>query len=103
MYADEKAPGEAKVGTPSLAGFVAWLETKDPEQAYNLYDATLCAYGQYYRSVGANPTPLFTCIARDLGLASETRAHQIAAGMTDDRSNWTFGHALTRARVALGR
>ena len=38
--------------TLSLEGFIAWLETKDPEERYDWLSFNTCACGQYLRSLG---------------------------------------------------
>ena len=98
MYADEKSPGEAKVGTPSLAGFVAWLETKDPHEWYDLYISRECAYGQFYRDLGRSYEVSFSSIGPDLGL-TRMQAHDVVHG--EGRHEWTYGAALKRARTLL--
>lgn len=37
---------------PSLEGFIAWLETKPPEEEYNWRNDKECAVGQYAQSLG---------------------------------------------------
>jgi hypothetical protein len=50
MLYDPKWEVKAK---PSLAGFIAWLETKDPKARYNYMDCTgLCPVDQYFTSIG---------------------------------------------------
>lgn len=46
---------EVKTKRPSLAGFIAWLETKNPDENYDYGDTERCALGQYYRSLGREP------------------------------------------------
>jgi hypothetical protein len=44
---------EVKTKKPSLAGFIAWLETKNPRERYNFQNCDgHCAVDQYYASVG---------------------------------------------------
>jgi hypothetical protein len=46
-------PMEDRVATPaplvhpSLDGFIAWLETKNPKETYNWHNCDNCAVGQY--------------------------------------------------------
>jgi hypothetical protein len=37
---------------PSLEDFIAWLESKDPNESYNWIHASTCACGQYATSIG---------------------------------------------------
>jgi hypothetical protein len=100
LYDPDQHKAPPATAEPSLAGFAAWCEAKDPQESYNLYDATLCAYGQYFRSVGRDPIAQFSLIGSALGVPS-TVAHGVVAGATDDKANWTFGQAARRARAAL--
>jgi hypothetical protein len=50
MYLETKRGGE--VGQPSLQGFIAWLETQDPEQQYQWSCSGECACAQYARHLG---------------------------------------------------
>jgi hypothetical protein len=44
---------EVKTKKPSLAGFIAWLETKNPRARYNFMDCYgLCPVDQYFTSIG---------------------------------------------------
>lgn len=94
MFVETKAPGETPVKqNPSLEGFVAWLETKDPNEAYNYLAPHVCACGQYSLFLGefwipsnAGPKQIDR-VYRDLNVLS-------AGGP------WTFGALLARARRA---
>jgi hypothetical protein len=55
MYLETKRDGEAQ--QPSLQGFIAWLETKDPAEKYNWSRADQCACGQYARHLGVRWNP----------------------------------------------
>ncbi len=39
---------------PSLSGFIAWLETQDPERPYSYWPCPTCAIGQYLRAIGTD-------------------------------------------------
>ncbi len=44
---------DAKTREPSLAGFIAWLETKDPKARYDYMNCDgLCPVDQYFVSIG---------------------------------------------------
>jgi hypothetical protein len=44
---------EVKTKKPSLAGFIAWLETKNPKERYNYMNVEgLCPVDQYFSSIG---------------------------------------------------
>jgi hypothetical protein len=47
MFIDEKRGGE-----PHLAGFTAFVETKNPAEEYDWEDRTACACAQYARTIG---------------------------------------------------
>jgi hypothetical protein len=39
--------------TPTVAGFVSWLETKNPTETYNYFDFEGgCAVSQYFSAIG---------------------------------------------------
>ncbi len=71
-----------------LDRFIAFLETKDPNEGYNWCGPESCACGQFYGS-------------RDwIGLPGFARLNSIAQGngRLDNPSDWTFGKCLERAR-----
>jgi hypothetical protein len=44
---------DAKVGAPTLADFIAWLETKNPAESYSFYECEgRCLMGQYMANRG---------------------------------------------------
>ena len=52
---------------PSFGDFIAWLETKPPDEKYEWMESSRCAGGQYFLSVGkpwydAALTPLWMVI-----------------------------------------
>lgn len=50
MLVQDKSSGECQ--HPSMAGFLAFCESKPPEEEYNWLDNTNCACGQYAQSAG---------------------------------------------------
>jgi hypothetical protein len=56
MFIDQRTEGErpsAERPTPSLEGFVAWLERQDPQGTYNYWNVEGdCDVAQYVRSLG---------------------------------------------------
>ncbi len=52
---------EQNTKTPSLAGFIAWLETQDPNTKYKFIDPTRCAVARYLRAIGAKKTT-YSCV-----------------------------------------
>jgi hypothetical protein len=93
--------------TPSLAGFIAWLETKDPNERYNWDQPAICACGQYAASIGKKGWPVFEEPWRTLNhlacnaIMSRPEPSQVRRYAMLDQSGWTFGALLQRARVAL--
>jgi hypothetical protein len=81
--------------TPSLEGFIAWLETKDPEERYDWLSFSTCACGQYMRSLGLK-IPTRYPGARYAGIADRFSA--IARG----KASQTLG-PLAMRRVWRGR
>ena len=43
---------------PTLASFSLWLETKDPDEAYNYLESRHCAVGQWLTAIGEQPKDL---------------------------------------------
>jgi hypothetical protein len=80
---------------PSLEGFIAWLETKDPNEEYDYHNSEACACGQYAASIHTEmwlfDTAEFVLWDRLNGLACSR----------DAQGNWTFGHTLKVAREML--
>jgi len=95
---------DPKWHTPSLAGFIGWLETQNPRRRYNYENCQgECLLGQYMAAMGIEwgETP-----ATINGHWSSTNyiktANQIFGSgailsVLSDRP-WTFGSALKRAR-----
>ena len=73
-----------------LDQFIAWLETKDPDEAYAWWDPDNCACGQFFGSRGWQ------------GIKEFVRLNSIAQGAGTRRwqADWTFGRCLVRAKVA---
>lgn len=75
---------------PTLAGMVAWLETKGPDETYNWADCRgRCLVYQYAASIG-------TSISR----MSIKQYNALDNGIAMNRP-WTFGAALARAKAKL--
>ena len=55
MFVETKREGEqiATRGEPSLAGFISWLETRDPDEKYAYFDMEHCACAQYAKAISA--------------------------------------------------
>jgi hypothetical protein len=87
-----------------LDQWIAWLETKDPDEYYDWYSvgARGCACGQFYGSaewatrsgidVRSGNWSLLNKIAR--GEPRDDCVHRFC-----DRGNWTFGKCLERAKA----
>jgi hypothetical protein len=94
MFVETKAPGEAPVKAkpqyPSLDGFIAWLETKDPQECYHFPDCKACACGQYSASLGE-----FWLRRTEGGVVSF-----VYHGLNElaRAEPWTFGALLKRAK-----
>lgn len=92
---------------PSLAHFIAWLETKDPKAKYSFWECEgRCLLGQYMAEIGIPWTGAPDSAAGDWGKSSFARtARQIFGDGPNVRFNVlsqrpnTFGGALKRARA----
>ncbi len=91
--ADVAAPAVSQI---SLAGFVAFLETKDPNQQYPWYKITHCAVGQYLVSLGMTAS-------RSDGPFMRAWDLPLVRGLSDlvQPAQGTFGSALRIAKAAL--
>jgi len=88
---------EAKT-EPSLEGFIAWLETKDPNEEYDWSSYNHCAAGCYAMSVGITKEKLFQTnneIIRRLSLLARP------PNFDYDNRRDTFGACLSRACQVL--
>jgi hypothetical protein len=80
---------------PTLPGFIAWLESKDPNEKYNWPNSEKCACGQYARSLGVedwrsdDKWSKFNMLARGKPVFCDS-----------EREEWTFGKCLDRAKKA---
>lgn len=75
---------------PTLAGMVAWLETKDPSETYNWADCQgQCLVDQYAATVGWSISNM-----------SVSQYDALDNGIAYARP-WTFGAALARAKAKL--
>lgn len=74
--------------TPSLDGFIAWLETKDPDETYNYLNCDgECVIGRYLGSLGIAWTNMVT-MKTNFYLSVDRIASEFPH---------TFGAALRRA------
>jgi len=87
---------------PTLANFIAWLETKDPNETYSFFDPNNCAVGQWVKETFGKAKPAYRgCIS------------YLINGTPVDFSKWgdavswyqpqTFGAALVKARLLQER
>jgi hypothetical protein len=84
---------------PSLAGLIAWLETKNPNQSYQWADCSgRCLIGQYCASLGISWEEVERS---DEGEDSIYFRLAIANDSLAYTRPHTFGGALKRARAAL--
>jgi hypothetical protein len=98
---------ETKPDLFSVAGLIAWLETKDPATTYCYEEAGACLLTQYFRE---NGFPEFHC-GTDYGYwyskehkdgTLPQHFNDIALGRMDGPYKHTFGAALARARKVIG-
>lgn len=85
---------------PSLKGFVAWLETQDPDMEYNrvsILDCLVCRYGR--QCLGVTGKMVFSSTLDRFGSQDSHLAHQIWT--ISCRGEPTQGAALKRARALL--
>lgn len=92
MFVETKREGEATTKSgPSLAGFAAWLETKNPEEKYNWANCCgECAVSQYFTTF--DPVGGHFQLWRDYGGKLDRIARD---------GPYNFGALLSRARAAL--
>ena len=85
---------------PTLPGFVAWLERKDPTERYHWPTAEICACGQYAKEIGVK-----SWLGSDEGWSKLNRLARGAKTINDyetvDGSGWTFGQLLDRCRKEM--
>ena len=81
--------------TPSLDGFIVWLETKNPDELFNLLEPCDCAFGQYYQSLGLSGQVNFEMISRDFKIPAGTALGLVFALYSRER---TFGSVLIKVR-----
>ncbi len=83
---------EAKTKEPSLAGFIAWLETQDPVAEYPWTSCFgKCAVSEYFVHVSGSVDKHYDLWGTHLSTDLDMLAHQ---------SPWTYGALLERARAA---
>jgi hypothetical protein len=86
---------------PTFAGFIAFCESKDPNEHYEWSSYSDCACAQYAKSIGFEN---WTKHAHDGELWDQL--NNIAAmvptawNIEDMRRNWTFGELVKRLRAA---
>ena len=78
---------------PSLEGFIAWLETKNPDETYHWPRGTECAVGQYATSIGK--------IEEFLIRKNECWRRLNRIAMPEEFHDDTFGCCLARAHAAM--
>ena len=79
----------------SAEALMAWLETRPPEEAYDLGAVRDCLIGQYLQSIS---WPEDKIAIKSFDLGSSNTAFRRIAGIDKDGATSTFGAALERAR-----
>ena len=109
MFSSQGLDKSASTGKPrpitfaevmSTKNLVAWLETKDPNEAYrydNVYEP--CLHAQYFKAMGQPASRLGTAIV-DLPGMSAVRIPESFQYAAQERPH-TFGAALVRAKAYL--
>lgn len=98
---------EVKTLPYTLEGFIAWLETKDPDERYDWMCVDGCAVGQFRAALGISSKHIKRekpIICLDEAFASVGEYWHVAFGPPTAENpsvNWTFGKCLERARQAL--
>ena len=80
--------------TPSLDGFIAWLETKDPSETYNWGNCNECAAGQYAKAIGFENWADQACQGTFLGKLMFQFSHYALISHSH-----TFGELLTTIKA----
>jgi hypothetical protein len=105
MFVESKSHGE--VTNPlDLGRLIAWLETKNPNEAYDYCEPRRCVFSQFMQASGY---PEASCGSREINFFNFSAPHllpdgwnTIAKGVvvsrTDLKKEWTFGEALKRAQ-----
>lgn len=111
---------QARVALPqddvsTLDGLIAWLETQDPETAYDYCNASTCLLTRYLASRGWHKAPLSACydagITRHLSMVywqGYGPLYQVgwrdplADAAYESGGQSTYGAALTRAKALRG-
>jgi hypothetical protein len=107
MLYDKKWDAKFITADVSLAGFIAWLETKDPKGCYQFMECEgRCLLGQYMSDIDIPWTGAPDKASGNWDKSSYTQtARQIFGSGRDvrftvlSRSPHTFGGALERARA----
>ena len=85
---------------PTLPGFVAWLERKDPNERYEWPKAEICACGQYAKEVMGQSDWIGRDGFSELNMLARGPL-ELTAWETAPSHNWTFGKLLERCRKKL--
>ena len=94
MYVDEKREGELL--TPSLPGFISWLERQDASKSYDWVACGRCACAQYAKHLGGDDW--YLKVQNDPVWAA---LNQLAKPHPFTATTDTFGNLLARSRDAL--
>lgn len=95
---------DPKWGNVSLAGFIGWLETKDPRAKYSFFECEgRCLMGQYMEAMGIEWTGAPASANGDWGESSYTKVARQVFGENARfdvlaKRPHTFGGAAKRAR-----
>lgn len=80
----------------TLSGFIAWLETQNPDTKYEYIDPMACALAQYRRHLGYSGVDLIVDFGPCGKLPSEPG--EWLERIVNGRGGCTFGAALKRAK-----
>lgn len=83
----------------SLLSFIAWLETKDPNEKYDYCAPGDCLLAQYLQAMGS---PDYWLTHNGVREAFDGHGQEIVHP-SSDRDTWAFGAALERARAIIRR
>lgn len=94
---------------PTLDEFIAWLETKNPDETYRYFDPKVCAVGQFHASMHGEQDWSYVSVFPTI-----EDYHYVCAGFNDDTIRPgealniailtpTFGETLKRAKEVAAR
>lgn len=86
----------------SLAAFMAWLETKDPNEEYCWSNSGHCLFAQYGAHLGGKTYFAVMDGWRDAGLSAVLGFYNNKLGVASCQPH-TFGAALERTKAARAR